>query len=419
MKTVVYSLFVIFTICSTNLFSQNSSAIIEFESDNQGILIPRMTTNQWISIVNPAEGLLVYDNNLHAFYYYNGTNWQTINTGPIGIGISTIAAVDNMNGTFDIKFTMTDMSERTITTPNLRGPAGPQGDQGPIGMTGAQGPQGDQGPIGMTGAQGPQGDQGMDGATGATGATGPQGDPGMDGATGAIGATGPQGDQGPQGDAGPAGPTQTISLKSDTLVLSDGGGQVKLAMDSLLNLTTPLVINNDTLMIDTTDVLPGQLLSFDGTHWVAANAVVGFHTHTATASLSGGNQSFNIRQPWQAINYIIAIQGLFPSRSSEPLLAQIVLFGGNFAPRGWAFCDGQLLAISSNTALFSLLGTNYGGDGRTTFGLPDLRGRTPIGPRSGPGLSTFREGQRGGSEFSTLNVPQMPSHNHNIQINQN
>ena len=63
---------------------------------------------------------------------------------------------------------------------------------------------------------------------------------------------------------------------------------------------------------------------------------------------------------------------------SEPFLAQIVMIGGNFAPRGWAFCDGQLLAISSNSALFSILGTTFGGDGRTTFGLPDLRGRTPM-----------------------------------------
>lgn len=83
---------------------------------------------------------------------------------------------------------------------------------------------------------------------------------------------------------------------------------------------------------------------------------------------------------------------------SDPFIAQVVIFGGNFAPRGWAFCDGQLLAISSNTALFSILGTTYGGDGRTTFALPDLRGRAPIGPRSGPGLSSYQLGQRGGVE---------------------
>jgi len=88
------------------------------------------------------------------------------------------------------------------------------------------------------------------------------------------------------------------------------------------------------------------------------------------------------------------------------------MFGGNFSPRGWAYCDGQLLAIASNTALFSILGTTYGGDGRTTFALPDLRGRAPIHPGTGPGLSTYRLGQRGGNETTILNVTNMPSHSH-------
>jgi len=73
--------------------------------------------------------------------------------------------------------------------------------------------------------------------------------------------------------------------------------------------------------------------------------------------------------------------------AAEPFLAEIIMFGGNFAPRGWAFCDGQLLAISQYSAVFSLMGTTYGGDGRTTFGLPDLRGRTAVHPGTGPGLS--------------------------------
>ncbi|WP_428742990.1 phage tail protein [Tenacibaculum sp.] len=101
----------------------------------------------------------------------------------------------------------------------------------------------------------------------------------------------------------------------------------------------------------------------------------------------------------------------------DPFIGEIVMFGGNFAPRGWAFCDGQLLPISQNTALFSILGTTYGGDGRTTFALPDLRGRAPIGPRQGPGLSDYRLGQRSGQETVTLNVTQIPSHNHATQNN--
>lgn len=99
----------------------------------------------------------------------------------------------------------------------------------------------------------------------------------------------------------------------------------------------------------------------------------------------------------------------------NPFLAQILLFGGNFAPRGWAFCDGQLLAISQFQALFSLLGTNYGGDGRTSFGLPDLRGRVPVhsgNGSAGPGLSSYPLGNRGGIETNTLTTQNLPSHNH-------
>ena len=99
---------------------------------------------------------------------------------------------------------------------------------------------------------------------------------------------------------------------------------------------------------------------------------------------------------------------------SEPFVGEIRMFAGNFAPRGWAFCDGQLLAVSQNDALFSLLGTIYGGDGRTTFGLPDLRGRLPIHAGHGPGLSERRLGAKGGEEKVTLTVNQMPSHGHRL-----
>ena len=96
----------------------------------------------------------------------------------------------------------------------------------------------------------------------------------------------------------------------------------------------------------------------------------------------------------------------------DPLMGQITLFAGNFAPRNWAFCDGQLLAISQNSALFSILGTTYGGDGRTTFALPDLRGRAPIHAGTGPGLSNRQLGSRSGEEYHTLSIIEMPSHNH-------
>jgi len=101
---------------------------------------------------------------------------------------------------------------------------------------------------------------------------------------------------------------------------------------------------------------------------------------------------------------------------SEPFVGEIRMFAGNFAPRGWALCDGQLLAVSQNDALFSLLGTIYGGDGRTTFGLPDMRGRIPVHAGTGPGLSPRRLGAKFGAESVTLTVNQMPSHSHPLQV---
>ena len=99
---------------------------------------------------------------------------------------------------------------------------------------------------------------------------------------------------------------------------------------------------------------------------------------------------------------------------SEPFIGQIMLVPYNFAPRGWAFCNGQLLPIAQNTALFSLLGTTYGGNGQTTFALPDLRGRVPISSGQGPGLGNYDLGQVGGSESVTLTTSQMPAHTHQL-----
>ncbi len=100
---------------------------------------------------------------------------------------------------------------------------------------------------------------------------------------------------------------------------------------------------------------------------------------------------------------------------SEPFIAEIRIFAGNFAPRGWAFCNGQLLPVAQNTALFSLIGTTYGGDGRTTTALPNLQGMAPMHPGRGPGLASRRLGQRGGTETVTLSEAQIPSHNHTAE----
>ena len=99
-------------------------------------------------------------------------------------------------------------------------------------------------------------------------------------------------------------------------------------------------------------------------------------------------------------------------QAQKPFLGEVQIFAGNFAPRDWAFCDGQLLPIAQNTALFSLLGTTYGGDGRTTFGLPDLRGRAAMHPGRGPGLAPRRLGEKVGTETVTLTTAQIPSHSH-------
>jgi microcystin-dependent protein len=97
---------------------------------------------------------------------------------------------------------------------------------------------------------------------------------------------------------------------------------------------------------------------------------------------------------------------------SDPYLGEVRMFGGNFAPRGWSPCDGRLLSISEYDALFTLLGTTYGGDGQTTFGVPDLRGRLPIHAGTGPGGATYPLGERSGSETVTLTTAQLASHSH-------
>jgi microcystin-dependent protein len=100
----------------------------------------------------------------------------------------------------------------------------------------------------------------------------------------------------------------------------------------------------------------------------------------------------------------------------EGYIAEIRMFAGNFAPRNWSYCNGAIISIAQNTALFSLLGTTYGGNGSTTFALPDLRGRVAVGTGQGPGLSNMVLGQLGGSESVSLNINQIPSHNHTAAI---
>ncbi len=144
------------------------------------------------------------------------------------------------------------------------------------------------------------------------------------------------------------------------------------------------------------------------------------HTHSdpdfGVTDVTGGSIAENNVQKELSMNWLIATQGNFPSRGpggngsfGDPFLGEIGLFAGTFAPRGWAFADGQLLPIAQNTALFAILGTQYGGDGRTTFALPDLRGRTPVGAGS-----VFQLGAQSGSDSISLTVNNLPSHRHSV-----
>lgn len=145
------------------------------------------------------------------------------------------------------------------------------------------------------------------------------------------------------------------------------------------------------------------------------------HNHALPGGVAtgnaGGNTPVNNVQPSLALNYLIALNGIYPSRDgggfseTDPTLGQIVEFAGNFAPRGWALADGRLLPIAQNQALFSLLGTQYGGDGRTTFALPDLRGRTLIGTGN-----TFQAGDMIGTDSTTLSIANLPAHTHTAPV---
>jgi microcystin-dependent protein len=110
--------------------------------------------------------------------------------------------------------------------------------------------------------------------------------------------------------------------------------------------------------------------------------------------------------------FVICAMSSFDGQAQNAFTGEVKLFAGYFAPRGWAFCDGQVMSITQNTPLYALLGNQFGGNGRTTFALPDLRGRVAVGPRRGNGLSNFTQGQQGGSKTNTLNTSQLPSHSH-------
>lgn len=157
---------------------------------------------------------------------------------------------------------------------------------------------------------------------------------------------------------------------------------------------------------NTSPTVTGNMMTYDGSNWVSKRLTLGF---------SGSGAPVNNMQPYLTLNYCIALYGIFPSRSTlEPFIGEIQLFAFNFAPRDFAICNGQILSIAQNTALFSLLGTTYGGNGQTTFALPNLSGRVAIGQGQGPGLSYRSMGELGGTETITITNSNLPTHTHTV-----
>jgi microcystin-dependent protein len=154
-------------------------------------------------------------------------------------------------------------------------------------------------------------------------------------------------------------------------------------------------------------------------HWVGRSWIFDVNYHKKTIFNFKLNHSLKYHKIMK-INRLLITVLLFitslTSFSQECMIGEVRMFAGNFAPRNWAFCDGQILVISQNQALFSIIGTIYGGDGSSTFGLPDLRGRSAVHPGHGPGLNNINLGSRGGTEYLTLSTNNLPPHSHTGHI---
>ena len=171
-----------------------------------------------------------------------------------------------------------------------------------------------------------------------------------------------------------------------------GSAWQTLAASAPLTATSPLSVTANNVKINS-GTAAGDLLTWDGNNWVNMQPAV---QHFSLP--------FDNHQPYLVNNYVIALFGIFPSQSdaSQPYVGEIYLMGCNFAPVGFATCDGSLLSISSNTVLFQLIGTTYGGNGTSTYALPDLRGRIPIHEGASTGTSNYVIGQTGGTETKTF-----------------
>ncbi len=312
-----------------------------------------------------------------------GSNGNTGYTGSTGsTGINGITGATGSTG-------ITGNTGSTGKTGNT-GSTGSIGSTGATGSTSSTGSTGSTGNSGSTGLIGTTGSIGSTGITGNTGSTGPTGDTGI---TGSIGSTGSTGSTGKTGSTGITGSTGSNGSTGDI------GSKGSTGSTGLTGATGAFGVTGTN----------GQILSYNNNNWVA--------TDISTGNVGGGLPVNNM-QPSLVLNYQIAMWGIFPSRNGvEPFIGEIMLCGFNFEAQDYAFCNGQLVSISSNSALYALLGTTYGGNGLQTFGLPDLRGRVPIhfGQGSG-GLSNRNLGEVLGAESNTIQINQLPSHNHTIVL---
>lgn len=204
---------------------------------------------------------------------------------------------------------------------------------------------------------------------------------------------------------------------------SDGGAPTAtLSIAQMPEHTHPVVATTDTA---TTNDPTGHILASSvrgAANYALATAGAVTNMDPNSIGSAGGTQAHENMQPFLTLQYVICAQGTYPSHSGgslpdegEEYLADVKPYGFNFVPRGWAACDGQILPIDQNQSLFALLGTAYGGDGRKTFALPDLRGRTPIGEGTLSGY-TYLIGNKGGQEGVELSAQEIPNHDHQGEL---
>lgn len=359
MKSVILSFFFITQVFLT-AFSQDNmgigtlspdpSALLEVQSTDKGVLLPRLTSSQKNGIVNPAQGLFIFDTDTESFWYYDGTQWVEAlgPTGPTGPqGIQGLQGIQGPTGP-------------TGAGSSIPGPTGPQGLQGLTGIQGITGPTGPIGPTGtqgLQGAQGPTGIQGIDGPTGPQGIQGPTGPQGVDGPAGAQGITGPIGPTGLQGTQGPAGPagssSYNISLTSNpngTYSLTDDGGTLTTTAGAWFttgNASTNPATNfigttdNQPLVISTNNTEKMRVLS-NGDIWVDGEKPVHLRRFYCN-NCDNPNKNTGV----SATDYIAFIGGVYPTGSgkSESTSARMYASGGTWwfkgdlegsAPEDWS-----------------------------------------------------------------------------------